>query len=442
MSEGIKESIKKRQYLWLFIGLSVLVGGLVLGLWISDPNTNRISLDELKAQNMRKLEQNYSGGSKSLVSAQDTWISKSEDKLKSIQLENEALKKQVSDMSKVLESINNKLDGGLPTSGAGTQIMYQDDMSLPPTSLPPPPVSQAKQAIVYDVSDSEGGVKEVVRKGAEKVADSLLPPAPNLREGKDTRNIYSNNQGMVSAVNQDETGDDILMIDIYKPSEIESESPLNIATALPVGSFATVGLLSGMDAPTGARAESNPVPIVLRVLDDGQLPNFFKSDVSDCQITGAGYGDISSERVYIRTEKMSCVLQNGDIAAKTLKGYITGEDGKAGLRGKVVEKQGAKLAMAFVAGTFGGIGSSLSSQYSEVSTSALGTISSVSADKAFENGVATGAGNALEKMADFYLQRASEMYPIIEIDAKRIGELVITETLDFETEIIGKTNQG
>ena len=117
-----------------------------------------------------------------------------------------------------------------------------------------------------------------------------------------------------------------------------------------------VVLLAGLDAPTGGQAQNNPHPILMRVLDPAQLPNRYMADMKDCVVTANGYGDISSERAYIRTDRLSCIDQKGGAVDVSLKGYVAGEDGKAGMRGRLVSKQGQALANAFLAGIGSGIG--------------------------------------------------------------------------------------
>ena len=96
---------------------------------------------------------------------------------------------------------------------------------------------------------------------------------------------------------------------------------------LPAGAFARAVLLSGLDAPTGGVANTNPHPVLLKLADHGTLPNRFRSRVKECFVTAAGYGDISSERAYLRLERLSCVLSGGEVMEASVKGYVSGEDG-------------------------------------------------------------------------------------------------------------------
>ena len=119
---------------------------------------------------------------------------------------------------------------------------------------------------------------------------------------------------------------------------------------LPSGAFTRAILLGGLDAPTGGQAQRNPQPVLLRLADNAILPNQFRARVKECFIVGAGYGDVSSERAYIRTESLSCVTRDGTAIDVPVKGYVAGEDGKAGVRGRLVTKQGQFIARALMVG--------------------------------------------------------------------------------------------
>ena len=68
-----------------------------------------------------------------------------------------------------------------------------------------------------------------------------------------------------------------------------------VHNTLPTGSFARAVLLSGVDAPTGGLARTNPHPVLLRVMELAQLPNHYRSRVKECFVTAAAYGDLSTK---------------------------------------------------------------------------------------------------------------------------------------------------
>ena len=196
---------------------------------------------------------------------------------------------------------------------------------------------------------------------------------------------------------------------------------------IPSGSFMRVALMGGLDAPTGGQAQNNPWPILLRVQDNAFLPNRYRAKVKECFMLGSGYGDISSERAYLRLESLSCVLNNGEVVDATIKGYVVGEDGKAGLRGRLVSKQGQVLANALMTGIIAGIGQGFQQSATSYSTSALGTVGTVDPGKQIQAGIGTGVGKALDRLSQYYITLAEKMFPIIEVDAGRVVDVVLTK---------------
>jgi len=192
---------------------------------------------------------------------------------------------------------------------------------------------------------------------------------------------------------------------------------------LPAGSLFQGVLINGMDAPTGRGATSQPYPVTIRLTSLAFLPNRFSTNVRECFVVAAGVGRLDDERVHLRTERLSCVNQTGQIIDIALEGYITGEDGKVGLRGTVVERTGALLARSALAGLALGLSSALAPQWrrSVQTGDNAGGVEFVAPDmgEVLEVGAYAGAAEAMERIADFYMERAESIFPIIELDAMR-----------------------
>jgi conjugal transfer pilus assembly protein TraB len=200
---------------------------------------------------------------------------------------------------------------------------------------------------------------------------------------------------------------------------------------LPV-SFTRGVLLGGLDAPTGGQAQSNPHPVLIRLSDNSVLPNQFRAEYRECFVIAAGYGDISAERAYLRTESLSCVRPDGRTLEVHIQGSVYGEDGKVGLRGRLVTKQGQMLANALRAGVASGIGHAFAAANATVSTSPLGAVSTQTGPEAFRAGLGFGVGQALDRLAQYYIKLAEQTFPIIEIDAGREIDVVITKGVRIE----------
>jgi len=215
-----------------------------------------------------------------------------------------------------------------------------------------------------------------------------------------------------------------------KPKKKNEEiKPVNM---LPTGTISRVILLGGMDAPTMARAKNNPLPVLMKVTDVSFLPNDWREDIQGCFFLGEGYGDLSSERAYIRVTTLSCVTKDGYHIDTPFKGAVYGEDGKVGLRGRVVTKQGALIARSLIAGFLQGVAEAFKQSNTIVSVSPTGTTSTIDPQKAFQAGAYGGAGKAAEKLADFYLKMADQVAPVIEISAGRRIDVITLEPVKLK----------
>jgi len=200
---------------------------------------------------------------------------------------------------------------------------------------------------------------------------------------------------------------------------------------IPTGTMVPVKLLTGLDAPGKSTAMGGePHPVLMFVEDMSVLPNKVQMDMRECFILGEGVGDLSEERAKIRALGLSCVKTDEQTATDIqIRGVLTGEDGKIGLRGPVVQREGAILAKALMAGFVKGV-SQIFMPYQQglfIAPNAQTALQFPDASNIGLAGLAGGMGGAAQVLARHYTQLAKEIYPIIEIDAGRQGTLIITE---------------
>ena len=204
------------------------------------------------------------------------------------------------------------------------------------------------------------------------------------------------------------------------------EPPKTPDNYIPAGSHAKARLLEGVDAAAGVTAQSDPRPVTLRITGDAVLPSYEHSKLKGCLVTGGAYGDISSERVYIRLEKMSC-QRDGQLVEFTVDGHVSGNDGKPGIRGRVVMRDGALVGRAFVGGLFSGLGQAASDNYTDTSISPLGSTSTVKNGQSYQYGAAQGFSNAANMYADYNIKRAEQYQPVIEVGAASDVDIVFSD---------------
>lgn len=186
---------------------------------------------------------------------------------------------------------------------------------------------------------------------------------------------------------------------------------------IPAGTIFQGITMNGVDAPTAGQAQKNTVPILMRIKKEAILPNRVTQDMRECFLVLSGYGVMSSERVKMRTEAISCVRADGGVIESKLDGYVVDIDGKEGIKGTLVTKQGAIIARGLVAGFLSGFGAMLT----PTTSSSLSLNSSQQAYLSPDVGAASQAGamrgvsQAAADYSKFFLETAKEMHPVIEI---------------------------
>mgnify|MGYP001347092380 CR=1 FL=1 len=214
-------------------------------------------------------------------------------------------------------------------------------------------------------------------------------------------------------------------------SKKDNKVTKTILETIPAGAFAQAVMLSGMDASSAMNAASNPIPLLLRLIHPGTLPRHFKSDLKDCHCTASGYGDISSERIHVRLEKLSCIeRKTGEIVSTEVAGYIAGPDGREGVRGTIVSKEGSYLSRGALGGVFSGFAKVASphNRQSMVNPFGLGqSFPNPSTKELFQSGFLEGGGSALDKLSQYYINRAEQLQPIVQVPGGQVVDIVFTE---------------
>ena len=192
-------------------------------------------------------------------------------------------------------------------------------------------------------------------------------------------------------------------------------------------------LLSGLDAPTTSDAKGNPVPVLIRIKTPAVLPNSVKANLKGCFVIADGKGNLSTERAELVLVSLSCLDRKGQaVVDQKIKGFVVDEDGKIGLRGKVVSKMGSLIARSMVAGFFGGAGDAIKASATTTSISPLGSTQAIDAKNIGIAGAGAGLSNAFKEIEKFYMELARQTMPVIEVGATKQVTLVISEGVNLD----------
>ena len=202
----------------------------------------------------------------------------------------------------------------------------------------------------------------------------------------------------------------------------------DIADWVPTNAYAPATFLVTVDMPAGSEDESDPLPVLLRitgpaksVLQDGAP---LETDLTGCQVNGAATPDLSSERVLIRLQKMTCLRASGEVVETAVEGYVA-QFGKVGVRGRIIRREGAFIKQALLASFVGGFGDALGANIQRSYTPFTGTEDqSLSPEEIFRGGVGGGISSASDRIADFLIEQAEDYDSVIELPAGVAVELV------------------
>jgi len=270
-----------------------------------------------------------------------------------------------------------------------------------------------------ELNDSKVAIQELQTKTAElevalKKSGGRLPThaGSETEIGSSTRGITTTN---FSYTDQAQSTSAVGDINIGLNPNIKAKTTKNYA---PPGTFAKAVLLSGADTNAGVHGQTDTIPIIMRILDNGTLPNGAHSSLKGCFVTAAAYGDASSERGQIRLQRLSCVRKPKNYVLDIpIEGTINDMGGSDGIRGHVVMRNHKLIWNAGVSGFLSGIGNAMQQSTTTQAISPLGVTNTIKSGKAFEYGAFSGTNTALGKLADYYIKLADMYHPIVQVHA-------------------------
>ncbi|MBN8848023.1 MULTISPECIES: TraB/VirB10 family protein [unclassified Sphingomonas] len=203
---------------------------------------------------------------------------------------------------------------------------------------------------------------------------------------------------------------------------------------LPPNSFASAKVIVGVDASAGVNSQADPLPVVLRVTGPArsvfQNGRLLTTKIEGCLVNGAARGDLSSEKVYVKLQKMTCPQPGGRYAVSEVKGFIA-FGGKTGVRGHVVSREGSLVTQAFLAGLAGGFGRGFSANtdaiFSGTNITTNGRRAQLSAGDIVQGGIGNGVSQASDTVSRYLIERAEQYQPVIEMPTGIDVEIVFLE---------------
>jgi len=200
---------------------------------------------------------------------------------------------------------------------------------------------------------------------------------------------------------------------------------------VPPNAYAGARVLVGVDAATGTSYSADPKPVLFRITTParhvGVSGKIQTTELAGCVVNGAAYGELPSEKVYIKLQRITCPSGAGKFSVATVEGYVTYK-GKAGVRGNVISREGQFTRRAMVAGALNGLGQGLSTNLNNAvggtnvvpggGSGGVGDLlgaQKLTTEEIAQGAVGSGVSGAATMLADYYIKRAEQYQPVIEM---------------------------
>jgi len=414
-----RPSIRAKQLLILSGTAFVFV--LAVGVYISSSSSNETTVPVKEKASDPKEVSKMTTPLKP-VDDRDIWVSRIEKKAEEVKEESQELRQENRFLQKridVLEELFKTRDPDSLRSGsdpqeAGSVVVDNETQRAPGSNPNPFPDPQALKAKPYPPQgslDPEGdSVEDHPKLSKPKAPHSFEEMQPSSQKKRGAKIAHIGGTTSLS----------------YKTKDLY----------MPAGTYSKAVVVSGLAASTATNAQGNPQPMMLRLVDDGNLPRGFKGRVKDAVLIGSCYGDISSERAYCRLETLSWVEAEGTTVEKKVEGWVFGEDGRAGLRGEVVDRSTDIARESFGAGLLSAAANffKMESSRSVYPVSPFGQSNAMSSKEALQGAGASGVGSALDRLAEFSIKRAEQMQPVIVIASGRVVDIAFKEGVSLTAE--------
>lgn len=213
----------------------------------------------------------------------------------------------------------------------------------------------------------------------------------------------------------------------YSPKRRGHRYKKTTANYVPSGTFAKAVILGGADADASVNGEKQNNGVMLfKIVSDGVLPNNQRSYLKGCFVTASTYGDISSERAYVVLDKLSCAQQGHPLIDKSVTGWAFFA-GKAGIKGKATMRDGKIVAWAGVSGALSGIAQAAQAAQSVQNITPYGATSILPSDRVASYAGLGGASKAADQLSSYYIRRAEQYHPIIQVGAGNLVNIVFKD---------------
>ena len=206
-------------------------------------------------------------------------------------------------------------------------------------------------------------------------------------------------------------------IDTISTTEVVEEK---IEFHIPMG-MARGTVISGVNAPIlnfGNSSDITSNPVYISLDSEIMLANNHTIKAEECMLLGAAAGQLTDSRGTIILNKISCILTNHKTgktyrAEDRIEGWVFGEDGLVGLKGRLITREGDIIATALPL-TLLETAMTYITEKARSSVQVVGT-NDVGFGGYISSGAKYGGTEVLTKLADIYIKYLDALNPVVSI---------------------------
>lgn len=207
------------------------------------------------------------------------------------------------------------------------------------------------------------------------------------------------------------------------PPPPQEPKPVRVAVISP-GDSVPITLLTGVNAPV----DGTPYPVVFRL--DGPItgPDGSTLDLGEARLIGAAQGSETDGRVIFRLTDLAIRHPDGRRSVVQVDGWIVGEDGVRGMKGKLIDKLGRLIAATAGYSFIAALGERIDNSASAVTVSG-GENVTVKGDDISVAG-ASALTDASNRLGQILLDRYEKLVPVVEVLSGRTVAAVFSRTAE------------
>lgn len=198
------------------------------------------------------------------------------------------------------------------------------------------------------------------------------------------------------------------------------------ASVISPGDSAKAILLTGVNAPV----DGTPYPVVLKIVGPITGPDGSSVDIGEARLIAAATGSETDGRALFRLTSLAMRAKDGRRIVLKVDGWVVGEDGIRGMKGKLIDKLGKLIAAAGTVGFTAAMGESLTNNNQLENNNDSGGLTIVSGDLNYAT--ANALSDASSKLNQVLMDRYEKLVPVVEILSGRDAAIVFSQPVEIQ----------